>query len=483
MIDDSDPRRLATDAADGEARAGGRPSGAVRGMIERLEQRDDGGGARTTRDYRVGVIGLGYVGLPLGLAFADSGFPVLGFDVDATKVAALAAGRSYIEHLDGEQLARNVDSGRFEASCDFDRLPEADALLICVPTPLDRHREPDLSYVEATVRQIGRRLRRGQLVVLESTTYPGTTEELVLPILAAGGCAAGGLAGDELTLGEGFFLAFSPEREDPGRADPTVNIPKVVGGAEPESTALANALYSQVFKAVVPVSSTRVAEATKLTENIYRAVNIALVNELKVVYEAMGVDVWEVLDAAETKPFGFKRFNPGPGWGGHCIPVDPFYLSWKAREFGLRARFIELAGEVNVEMTHYVLAKLFEALNTRGKPVRGSRVLIIGLAYKPDVADPRESPAFEIIDRLVELGAELAYHDPLIPEAPAMRTWPDLPPLTSVDLDRETVAGQDAVLIVTHHSNIDYRHLAEHASLIIDTRGVFREPLPNVVRA
>ncbi len=458
----------------------GRPSGAtVRALIERLEQRgqarDDHAGAR---DYRVGVIGLGYVGLPLGLAFADGGFPVLGFDVDEAKVEALSAGRSYIEHLDGEQLARNLGSGRFEATSDFDRLVEADALLICVPTPLDRHREPDLSYVEETVRQIGRRLRHGQLVVLESTTYPGTTEELVLPILAAGGRAAGGL-----TLGAGFFLAFSPEREDPGRADPTISIPKVVGGAEPESTALANALYAQVFEAVVPVSSTRVAEASKLTENIYRAVNIALVNELKVVYDAMGVDVWEVLDAADTKPFGFKRFNPGPGWGGHCIPVDPFYLSWKAREFGLRARFIELAGEVNVEMTRYVLAKLFEALNARGKPVRGSRILVIGLAYKPDVADPRESPAFEIIDRLVELGAEVAYHDPLIPEAPAMRTWPDLPPMDSVDLDRETVAGQDAVLIVTHHTRVDYQALAEHASLIVDTRGIYRQPAANVVRA
>ena len=367
-----------------------------------------------TRDYRVGVIGLGYVGLPLGLAFADSGFPVLGFDVDPLKVEALAAGRSYIEHLDGEQLARHAGSRRFEATCNFDRLGEADALLICVPTPLDRHREPDLSYVEATVGQIGRRLRRGQLVVLESTTYPGTTDELVVPILAAAGRAAGGLE-----LGSGFFLAFSPEREDPGRADPTTAIPKVVGGADPASTELATALYSRVFEAVVPVSSTRVAEAAKLTENIYRAVNIALVNELKVVYDAMGVDVWEVLDAAETKPFGFKRFNPGPGWGGHCIPVDPFYLSWKAREYGQRARFIELAGEVNVEMTRYVLAKLFEALNARGKPVRGSRILVVGLAYKPDVADPRESPAFEIIDGLVELGAEVAYHDPWIPEAPA----------------------------------------------------------------
>ncbi len=432
-------------------------------QLERLER----------REARIGVIGLGYVGLPLGMAFAAGGFRVLGFDVDQTKVDALSAGRSYIEHLDEEQLADSVRSGRFEATSDFDRLPEADALLICVPTPLDRHREPDLSYVEATVRQIGSRLRRGQLVVLESTTYPGTTEELVLPILAAGG----------LECGSEFFLAFSPEREDPGRADPTVSIPKVVGGIDAPSTELSASLYGQVFQAVVPVSSTRVAEASKLTENIYRAVNIALVNELKAVYDAMDIDVWEVLDAAETKPFGFKRFNPGPGWGGHCIPVDPFYLSWKAREFGLRARFIELAGEVNVEMTRYVLAKLQEALNARGKPVRGSRVLVIGLAYKPDVADPRESPAFEILDRLVELGAELSYHDPLIPEAPAMRTWPDLPAMTSVELDPQTVASQDAVLIITHHTAVDYQALAEHAALIVDTRGVYRRPAANVVRA
>lgn len=441
---------------------------AVRELIERLEQ----------RDYRVGVIGLGYVGLPLGLAFADGGFQVLGFDVDRKKVEALGAGRSYIEHLDSTQLTRNVDNGRFEATDDFDRLAEVDALLICVPTPLDRHREPDLSYVKTTAEQISQRLRRGQLVVLESTTYPGTTEELVQPILSSGELGTGGLE-----CGVDFFLAFSPEREDPGRTDPTIGIPKVVGGVGTAATELATALYSQVFSAVVPVSSTRVAEACKLTENIYRAVNIALVNELKVVYEAMGIDVWEVLDAAETKPFGFKRFNPGPGWGGHCIPVDPFYLSWKAREFGLRARFIELAGEVNVEMTRYVIAKLQEALNDRGKPVRGSRVLVIGLAYKPDVADPRESPAFEILDRLVELGARVGYHDPLIPTAPAMRTWPDLPPMMSVDLDPETLAKQDAVLIVTHHSGIDYQALAQHAALIIDTRGVYRQSAPNVIRA
>ncbi len=423
------------------------------------------------RDVRVGVIGLGYVGLPLGLAFAESGFAVVGFDVDPAKVSALAAGRSYIDHLDGGKIARMLEAGRFEATGDFDRLAEPDALLICVPTPLDKHRDPDLSHVETTARQIGRHVRRGQLVVLESTTYPGTTEELVLPILAAGG----------LELGRDFFLAFSPEREDPGRSALT-RVPKVVGGADADSTELASALYGQVFSRVVPVSSARAAEATKLMENIYRSVNIALVNELKTVYDAMGIDIWEVLDAAETKPFGFTRFDPGPGWGGHCIPVDPFYLSWKAREFGVRARFIELAGEVNVEMPRFVLAKLQEALNARGKPVRGSRVLIVGLAYKPDVADPRESPAFEIIERLVELGAEVSYHDPLIPRAPAMRTWPDLPAMRSVDLDSETLERQDAVVIVTHHSRIDFDGIAARAALVIDTRGVCA-PAPNVVRA
>ncbi len=425
------------------------------------------------RDFCVGIIGLGYVGLPLGLAFSEGGFQVLGFDVDVTKIESLEAGQAYIETVDGERVAAEVRAGRLAATSDFERLGEPDALLICVPTPLDRHREPDLSYVESTVRHIARNLRPQQLVILESTTYPGTTEELVLPVLAAG----------NLECGKDFFLAFSPEREDPGNQQhTTTKIPKVVGGADEASKVLASQLYQQVFARVVPVSSTRVAEATKLMENIYRAVNIALVNELKTVYGAMDVDIWEVLEAAETKPFGFKRFNPGPGWGGHCIPVDPFYLSWKAREYGLRARFIELAGEVNVEMPRYVLAKLQDALNDVGKSVRGSRVLILGLAYKRDVADPRESPAFEIIDRLFALGAEVSYHDPLIPEAPSMRTWPNLPPLRSVSLDQERIVAQDAVVIVTDHSSVDYESVASNACLVIDTRGVLR-PGPTIMRA
>lgn len=414
----------------------------------------------------VGILGLGYVGLPLGLAFAESGFKVLGFDVDATKVDELNARQCYIDHLDDERIAQAVDSGRFAATADLGRLGEPDALLICVPTPLDKDLEPNLAYVEATVQAIAKTLRAGQLVILESTTYPGTTDELVRPLLEENG----------LACGTDFYLAFSPEREDPGNLQfGTTGIPKVVGGLGEHASKLATALYKDVFAGVVPVSSARVAEASKLTENIFRAVNIALVNELKVVYDAMGIDVWEVLDAAATKPFGFMRFTPGPGWGGHCIPVDPFYLSWKAKQYGQKARFIELAGKVNVEMPKYVLDKLKTALEAHGKALKGSRVLVLGIAYKPDIADPRESPAFEILDLLLKGGVEVAYHDPFIPQAPQMRTWPDLPALCSQPLDASTLAQQDAILVVTNHSDIDYDALARHASLIIDTRGVYRE--------
>ena len=426
------------------------------------------------RDCKVGVLGLGYVGLPLGLAFAEAGFAALGFDVDAGKVATLEAGGSYIETMDAGRLRAAMAGGRLAATADFDRLAEPDALLICVPTPLDRYLQPNLSYVVKTAEEIARRLRRGQLVILESTTYPGTTEELVKPILEKSG----------LSCGEDFFLAFSPEREDPGNTKfGTTAIPKVMGGVDEISGRLAEALYQDVFTGTVRVSHAKVAEAAKLTENIFRAVNIALVNELKVVYDAMGIDVWEVIDAAASKPFGFMRFTPGPGWGGHCIPVDPFYLSWKAREFGQRARFIELAGEINVMMPHYVIGKLHHALNRHGKPLQGSKVLVIGIAYKPDIADPRESPAFEILELLLSMGAVVSYHDPHIPKAPKMRTWPDLPPLESVDPEPEKIAAQDAVLIVTNHSAVDYRELARHAALIVDTRGVYRGGEPNVVKA
>jgi len=433
--------------------------------------------AITERRALVGIVGLGYVGLPLALTFAERGFHVLGFDLDPAKVESLGRGESYLAPEGDPRLTAAVAEGRFAATVDLDRLGEPDALLICVPTPLTPQREPDVSHIVATGEAIRRTLRPGQLVVLESTTYPGTTEELLRGLLEGGG--EGGL-----TLGEGYFLAYSPEREDPGNATHTTgSIPKVVGGADPVSGDLAQALYDAVVPATVRVSSARAAEATKLLENIFRAVNIALVNELKVVYDHMGIDVWEVLDAAATKPFGFMRFNPGPGWGGHCIPLDPFYLSWKAREHGVSPKFIELAGEVNVSMPAWVEEKLRRALNDRRLPVKGSRVLLLGLAYKKDVADPRESPAFEILDRLLELGAVVSYHDPHIPQAPAMRSWPDLPPLTSQPLTAEVLAAQQAVMVVTDHTAVDYDLVLAHAPLIVDTRGVYRRPHPKVVKA
>ncbi len=419
------------------------------------------------REAVVGVIGLGYVGLPLAVAFAEQGFAVLGFDVDPAKVAALGRGDSYIRHFPREQVAAVVDAGRLAATDDFSRLGEPDALLICVPTPLTPQREPDLSYVETTVRQIGSCLRPGQLVVLESTTYPGTTDELVLGLLSGDG---GGRV-----CGEDFFLAFSPEREDPGNpVYSTTRIPKVVGGVDAVSGEIAKALYEQIVPQTVLVSSARTAEATKLMENIFRSVNIALVNELKVVYDRMGIDIWEVLDAAATKPFGFMRFNPGPGWGGHCIPLDPFYLSWKAREFGLTTRFIELAGEVNVRMPEYVVERLTLALNDRSKPVKGSRVLVLGVAYKKDVDDTRESPAFHLIDALFRLGAVVTFHDPYVPVLPALREWPEMVGRESAPLDAATLAAADAVVLVTDHSNLDYALILEHAPLIVDTRGAYR---------
>lgn len=426
------------------------------------------------REALIGIIGLGYVGLPLGLTFAEKGFKVLGFDVDPKKVSSLERGESYIKHLDAARVAAVALAGTLRATTDFGRLGEADAILICVPTPLTPQREPDMSYVVDTTRAVKERLRPGQLVVLESTTYPGTTDELVRGILEKTG----------LVAGRDFYLAFSPEREDPGNPIyKTANIPKVVGGFDQDSGDLAEALYQQAISSTVRVSSARAAEAAKLTENIFRAVNIALVNELKVVYDAMGIDVWEVLDAASTKPFGFMRFNPGPGWGGHCIPLDPFYLAWKAREFGRSTKFIELAGEVNVEMPHYVVQKLLLALNDRGRAVKGSKVLILGLAYKKDIDDPRESPAFELIDLIQKLGATISYHDPHVPRAPKMRNWPHLPEMTSEPLTPALLAAQDAVVIVTDHSAVDYALVAAHAALVVDTRGIYREPRANVVKA
>ena len=427
-----------------------------------------------TKDAQIGIIGMGYVGLPLALAFAEKGFRVLGFDIDAAKAERLNRGEAYIQHLDGSRVSKAVGEGLLTATADFERLREPDALLICVPTPLTPQREPDLRYVEDTAQKIRASLRPGQLVVLESTTYPGTTDGPLRAILDEAG----------LVVGEDYFLAFSPEREDPGRKDfTTTTIPKVVGGVDEASAELADRLYSAVIDRVVRVPSARAAEASKLTENIYRAVNIALVNELKVVFDRMGIDVWDVLDAASTKPFGFTRFNPGPGWGGHCIPLDPFYLSWKAREYGVSTRFIELAGEVNVRMPSFVIEKLQLALNEQQKSVSGSSVLVLGLAYKKDIDDPRESPSFEIIERLLELGARVSYHDPHIPNAPRMRSWPDLEPMSSTPLTAESLRAVDAVVLVTDHTAVNYGAVLEHAPLVVDTRGVYREPHPNVVKA
>ncbi len=427
-----------------------------------------------SRTAVIGIAGLGYVGLPLALTFAEKGFAVLGFDVDGTKVEALNGGRNYIQHLDGSRLSRALSERRFQATADFRRLNEPDAVIICVPTPLTPQREPDMSYVVNTVQQIRARLRAGQLVVLESTTYPGTTDELVRRILEESG----------LQCGRDFYLAFSPEREDPGNGKfNTATIPKIVGGVDPVGGDLAQSLYDQVVVRTVRVASSREAEAAKLVENIFRAVNIALVNELKIVFDRMGIDIWSVLDAASTKPFGFMRFNPGPGWGGHCIPLDPFYLSWKAREYGVTPKFIELAGEVNVQMPEYVISKLALALNERRKAARGSRILVLGIAYKKDIDDPRESPAFEIIEGLLKLGAEVSYHDPHVPKAPRMRSWPHLPPMTSAPLTEDVLKAQDAVVIVTDHSAVDYDAVVRHASLVIDTRGVYRTPRENVVKA
>jgi UDP-N-acetyl-D-glucosamine dehydrogenase len=415
------------------------------------------------RSAVVGIIGLGYVGLPLARAFAGRGFRVLGFDIDPHKVAKLNAGRSYIKQIPDWVIGSMAVAG-FEATDRFDRLGEPDAVLICVPTPLTDTRDPDLTYVVNSARAVAGRLRRGQLVVLESTTYPGTTRNVVLPALEQAG----------LTPGTDFFLAFSPEREDPGNANHSVaNIPKVVGGLDAASTDAACALYSAVVPQVVRVSSPEAAEACKILENTYRAVNIALVNELKVLYDRMGIDVWEVIDAARTKPFGFHAFYPGPGLGGHCIPIDPFYLSWIARQHGMTTRFIELAGEVNTAMPAFVVSKVADALNDAGKPLKGSKVALLGMAYKKDVDDPRESPGFELMDLLLRKGAAVSYNDPHVPALPRMRHWPHLA-MDSTPLSAEYLAAQDCVLIATDHSAYDYDFITAHSRLVIDTRNATR---------
>ena len=415
-------------------------------------------------EARVGIVGLGYVGLPLVLRFAEEHFPVLGFDVDPAKVRKLQAGESYIRHIPAKRLRVLIKEKRFEPTTDFQRLAEADCIIICVPTPLTPKKDPDLQYIENTTDAISRTLRKGQLVCLESTTYPGTTEEILLERFRATG----------LEAGSDYFLIFSPEREDPGNPKySTRTIPKVVGGITPDCLEVGTTLYGQVIDRIVPVSSTRAAELVKLLENIYRCVNIALVNELKLLGDRMDIDVWEVIDAASTKPFGFTPFYPGPGLGGHCIPIDPFYLSWKAKEYDFSTRFIQLAGEVNAAIPHYVVERIGKALNDRSRSIRGSKILILGVAYKKDVDDVRESPALEIMEILQAKGALLSYSDPYIPRLHKMRAY-DFSHMSSLPLNEDVLKSQDLVLITTDHSSIDYQWVVDHASSIVDTRNATR---------
>jgi UDP-N-acetyl-D-glucosamine dehydrogenase len=425
----------------------------------------------TDRSAVIGIIGLGYVGLPLTLRYSAVGFKVLGIDIDAAKVGKLNAGASYIEHIGAAQIGQARAHG-FEATTDFSRVSEADALIICVPTPLNAYREPDLSFVLGTTDALLPYMREGQLVSLESTTYPGTTEEELRPRLESRG----------FKVGDDVFLVFSPEREDPGNPlFETRTIPKVCGGSTPACLAAGMALYGPAIDKVVPVSSTRAAELTKLLENIHRAVNIGLVNEMKIIADKMDIDIHEVIRAAATKPFGFTAYYPGPGLGGHCIPIDPFYLTWKARQYGLHTRFIELAGEINSDMPHWVIGKLADALNARSRSVKGSRVLVLGIAYKKDVEDMRESPSVQLMEILRAKGALVAYSDPHVPVFPRMREHQF--DLASVELTAESVASYDLVLLATSHSAFDYELIQQHAQLIVDTRGVYLDRLPNVVKA
>jgi len=408
----------------------------------------------------IGIIGLGYVGLPLALAACTAKYKVIGFDIDGSKVDQINRGQSYIKHIGGEELTKHIKSGYLRCTADFTELAKADAILICVPTPLTRHREPDLHFVEATARTIAKHLRRGQLIVLESTTYPGTTTDVVKPILDATG----------LVCGRDYFLAFSPEREDPGNKDfSTGTIPKVVGGEGADALKLTSILYGKLTQKIVTVSTTATAEAVKLTENIFRAVNIALVNELKIIYDAMGIDVWEVIDAAKSKPFGYMAFYPGPGIGGHCIPVDPFYLTWKAREYEISTHFIELAGEINSVMPKWVVDRLSLALDQRfQRGLTGAKILLVGLAYKRNVDDLRESPSLKLIELMQARGAKVDYYDPFIPVVPPLREHAGLVGWRSVDWSKDTLAGYDAAIIATDHDDVDYAALARHSRLVVD---------------
>ncbi|MEX2455779.1 MAG: nucleotide sugar dehydrogenase, partial [Balneolaceae bacterium] len=414
------------------------------------------------KTFTVGIIGLGYVGLPLMWTFHKNGIPVIGYDVDQSKVDNILSGTPYIKHLGKKMMTELAASDICDATSDFNRMPEADALLMCVPTPLDHHREPDMFYVEQTAKTISEHLRKGQLVILESTTWPGTTEEMIIPILEEG---------SGLKAGEDFYVAYSPEREDPGNVNfNTAKIPKVVGGHGEDAIRLACAMYDTSIVQTVPVSNTRTAEAVKLTENIFRSVNIALVNELKVVFESMSIDVHEVLDAADSKPFGFMKFTPGPGLGGHCIPIDPFYLTWKAREFEQNTRFIELAGEINTNMPHYVVQRTQTALNHYKKPLNGSKILLIGLAYKPNVDDDRESPTYKLMELFEGMGAEVGYYDSYVPKVRPTREYPHFEGRESVEWNEDTIKKFDAVVISTNHANIDYSELATWSNCIVDTR-------------
>jgi UDP-N-acetyl-D-glucosamine dehydrogenase len=425
------------------------------------------------KEARVGVIGLGYVGLPLVKTFLQKGFRVTGFDIDQKKVDMLNRGRSYIRHISAAELKDFLGRKKFKASSDFRGLRDVDAILICVPTPLDGHGSPDLSYVLNSTITVAENLRKGQLVILESTTYPGTTDDEMLPILEAGG----------LRGGRDFFLAFSPEREDPGNKNfSTATTPKVVGGLTPDCLRVAKALYDQIIVRTVPVSSTKAAESTKLLENIFRSVNIALVNELKMIFDRMGIDVWEVIRAASSKPFGFMPFYPGPGLGGHCIPIDPFYLTWKAKEVDYQTKFIELAGEINTFMPYYVREKTVTALNERGKSIKGAKVLVLGLAYKKDIDDSRESPSLKIISLLQRKGAKVSYNDPFIPKLAGHREYPGME-LRSVPLTPALLRKSDAVVISTDHTSYDYDWIVKHAPLVVDTRNAIKRRRKNVVKA
>lgn len=446
---------------------------------------------------KIGIIGLGYVGLPLGLTFTRKGFTVIGFDVDETKIPLLNKGKSYIKHIKAEEIAEAVNAKLFEATSDFSRLPEVDAIIICVPTPLNEHREPDISYIENSGKVVAKYLREGQLVVLESSTYPGTTEEVLLPLfegplsnspfsakggeerplsnspLTKGRENADGEVGEGFEVGKDFFLAFSPEREDPNNGYfNTATIPKVVGGVTADCLEVACAVYDQVIVKTVPVSSARAAEAAKLLENIYRSVNIALINELKMVFDRMDINVWEVIEAAKTKPFGFNAFYPGPGLGGHCIPIDPFYLTWKAREYEISTKFIELAGEINTHQPYYVVQRSMEALNKCGKTINGAKVLILGAAYKKDIDDMRESPSLKLIEILQHKGAVVDYNDPLIKELPVTRKYDYK--MKSIELTEENLSSYDLVLISTDHTNYDYPFIGKHSQLVVDTRNAMK---------